>query len=871
MSSRPESAAADHRPPVLGVHGHDRRGDAALDVGAAEGAVAVRKSGRARPRWRDCDCTLDYCRGRVPDRTYYNHMAAMEEKRASEAAGRDLDYVIPMADGDGDPAMLDRFADLFADVGLSDVDVASIASDHGSGTEAPDDDHGQEGAADQAIKPRDRSRELVIFPGSPATRERCAAAYQALASRWNPPRDFMQDIVSMNRELFFPRDNVAPATWLVAQSMQDPGARRYSVLHLCPGPHRRSGDVACGFVYLPDADLQSCPECGQYRLVRAGIHEGQPRLFGIVFDLHMILRDKFATPGYSSQLNPTHGRQSPSSRPLDAVAECIWDSEIWREKMEQCPVMRSDRRHIALSLAQDSVSLTVDKKGGSSMHLYVLRDESLPPDVARKHENLELLAIVPNTYLTVDGERRRSKSEYIPFTKHIIGVISEAWTKGCDVLDADSQPPLMAFCVRPKLIFDVADYPGGCEIHGQLGSGATYGCIKCLIAGLYLGPGHMAYLDFIRFLPDDHPFRWDLRFGGEEMKAAPSARTHTDMTEQGQTAAEMQARWRRGLRGAPTALGKHGAATGIKNLSATASLPGRDDVQDQALDGMHTLAVVIGRIRDAVVGVRPVGKVAIAVKGMAESAPVDAPPQAPPAKRPSAAASSDASGQRRWEYLAVVAHKNASDGARSEYEVLWADQSKTWEAAEQVLRDVQIAESVACNAVTVYETDLIAKQHGDAAGVSFVHDRLRWGRQLEAIALEKQLCRTLDDGLNRVPYNPKLLPLSARRPLTRPQALKMRDTIRWGEGYAAYQLRGQWRGSVEERETGRIVRQFLALMPRLLTRSVSERDIQALEVDIPAAMAELVSVCMCMFSSFAEFDHTAFNRRWCCRQLNSPS
>jgi hypothetical protein len=45
-------------------------------------------------------------------------MAAMEEKRASEAAGRDLDYVIPMADGDGDPAMLDWFANLFADVAV---------------------------------------------------------------------------------------------------------------------------------------------------------------------------------------------------------------------------------------------------------------------------------------------------------------------------------------------------------------------------------------------------------------------------------------------------------------------------------------------------------------------------------------------------------------------------------------------------------------------------------------------------------------------------------------------------------------------------------------------------------------------------------
>ncbi len=127
----------------------------------------------------------------------------------------------------------------------------------------------------------------------------------------------------MNRELLPTRQRRARHL-AGSQSMQDPGARRYSVLHLCPGPHRQRSDVACGFVYLPDGDLslQSCPECGQYRLVRAGIHVGQPRLFGIVFDLRLILRDKFATPGCSSKLNPTHGRQSPSVRPLDAVAEC---------------------------------------------------------------------------------------------------------------------------------------------------------------------------------------------------------------------------------------------------------------------------------------------------------------------------------------------------------------------------------------------------------------------------------------------------------------------------------------------------------------------------------------------------------------------
>jgi len=644
--------------------------------------------------------------------------------------------------------------------------------------------------------------------------------------------------VNMNNQLLFPRGNDAP-TWPEALALDVDGTPRFHTLHLCPGPHRRKGDVPCGYVYLSaEPELQSCPRCGQYRLVQSGLLVGQPRWFGITFDFRKIWQDRFATPGYSSMLNPTHGRRLPQARPLDDKMENIWDSDIWREKVQECPVMSSERRNPAFSWSQDTVSLTVDKKGGRSFHLYVMRDESLPPDVARKHENLELLGILPNTFRTVDGELRRGKSEYIPFTKYLVAQMNKAWAKGIDVLDADSQPPMAPLCVHPKSVFDVHDYPGGCEIHGQLGSGATHGCIKCHIAGHYLGPGHMGYLDHRRYLPDDHPFRKDPRFGADELRLPPRARTHETMTEDGAAAARLQKNWRRRVYGAQAALGKHASTTGMKNESATASMPGRDDVRDQALEGMHTLNGVVGRVRDVLQGGRStsLSDGAIAVKGVAESTPA-AHHAAPPAKRrASAVASPAADGQKRWEYLAVVAHKNGDDGLRSEYEVLWVDGSKSWEAAEQLLRDVAVAESVTCNAVTVYETDLVARQHG-AEGVSVDHDRLRWASQLQAIVLERQVRQHLDDGLNRIPYNPKLLPASARRPLTRPQSLKMRDTIRWGESYAGYQLRAQWPGQ----ETGRIVRQFFALVPRLLSRSVSERDIQKLEIDIPVALAELVS------------------------------
>ena len=538
-------------------------------------------------------------------------------------------------------------------------------------------------------------------------------------------------------------------------------------------------------------------------------------------------------------LNPTHGRRLPQARPLDDKMENIWDSDIWREKVQECPVMSSERRNPAFSWSQDTVSLTVDKKGGRSFHLYVMRDESLPPDVARKHENLELLGILPNTFRTVDGELRRGKSEYIPFTKYLVAQMNKAWAKGIDVLDADSQPPMAPLCVHPKSVFDVHDYPGGCEIHGQLGSGATHGCIKCHIAGHYLGPGHMGYLDHRRYLPDDHPFRRDPRFGAEELRLPPAARTHATMTKDGATAAGLQKKWRRGVYGAQAALGKHASATGMKNESATASMPGRDDIRDQALEGMHTLNGVVGRVRDVVHGGRHAAASggALAVKGVAESTQA-AEHRGPLAKRRrSAVASPAADGQNRWEYVAVVAHRNMADGSmRSHYEVLWADGTKSWEAAEQFLRDATVAESVTCNAVTVYETDLIARQHG-TEGVSIVHDKLRWTSQLHAMALDRQERQDLDDGLNRMPFNPKLFPPTARRPLTRPQSLKMRDTVRWGETYAGYQLRAQWPGQ----ETGRIVRQFFALVPRLLSRSVSERDIQKLEIDIPVALAELVS------------------------------
>ena len=267
-------------------------------------------------------------------------------------AGSDLNFVPPMEGEAGDP---DAVSDHDLDEGEESEagsNRSEAASDDGDDDDGDHDPLGgvHSNADSHASVPRrvtanEQNRAQLLCAGSPASREHCAAAYIALEARWHPPRLLMEEMAAMNRDLLFPLGNVAP-TWSEARAIgSGPNLKRYYVLHLCPGPHKRSGGVACGYVYLPDDERLSCPDCKQYRLVQVGVHVGSPRLFGIVFDFDMIWQDKFATPGYSSQLNPTHGH--PFSEEPDAKMERLWDSGIWRDKVTRCPVMSKDRRHPA--------------------------------------------------------------------------------------------------------------------------------------------------------------------------------------------------------------------------------------------------------------------------------------------------------------------------------------------------------------------------------------------------------------------------------------------------------------------------------------------------------------------------------------------
>ena len=69
---------------------------AAGTAGVAPRAAAprVRKSLRKPTDWRYCDCGAAYCKGKVPERTFYRHQQTVEAER-TEGRGQGSQRFMP--------------------------------------------------------------------------------------------------------------------------------------------------------------------------------------------------------------------------------------------------------------------------------------------------------------------------------------------------------------------------------------------------------------------------------------------------------------------------------------------------------------------------------------------------------------------------------------------------------------------------------------------------------------------------------------------------------------------------------------------------------------------------------------------------------
>src|SRR5690348_3009343 len=84
--------------------------------------------------------------------------------------------------------------------------------------------------------------------------------------------------------------------------------------------------------------------------------------------------------------------------------------------------------------------------------------------------------------------------------------------------------------MRARLLPLIADYPGAAKALCLKGSGAICGCMKCNVRGTDCSAESKKKVHdcYRRWLPADHDWRHDPRFGDPEERSAPPLRTHAD-------------------------------------------------------------------------------------------------------------------------------------------------------------------------------------------------------------------------------------------------------------------------------------------------------------------------------------------------------
>jgi len=124
--------------------------------------------------------------------------------------------------------------------------------------------------------------------------------------------------------------------------------------------------------------------------------------------------------------------------------------------------------------------------------------------------------------------------------------------------------------------------------------------MKCVYTGVSVPEiSRVAYADYRRWLPADHPFRTDRKFGADELRPAPPRRTN-DSTRQ--FVAAVQAARAAGV--AHGNVGDPSKSTGVLGQSALARLAYYDLIRGLTVDPMHVMKDVVLHLMQLMKGER---------------------------------------------------------------------------------------------------------------------------------------------------------------------------------------------------------------------------------------------------------------------------
>ena len=149
---------------------------------------------------------------------------------------------------------------------------------------------------------------------------------------------------------------------------------------------------------------------------------------------------------------------------------------------------------------------------------------NFPPSMCMKKSNFILSLLIPG--------KNAPGSDMDVYYQPLVQDLLDLFTKGVRTYDASKGE---FFQLKAAVLWTITDFPGLGYVSGSVTSGEA-GCPDChsYTCSLRLGNGtKTCYMGHRRFLPEDHPFRFDAnKFGGKtEFRAAPTPLSGEEVLE----------------------------------------------------------------------------------------------------------------------------------------------------------------------------------------------------------------------------------------------------------------------------------------------------------------------------------------------------
>ena len=390
-----------------------------------------------------------------------------------------------------------------------------------------------------------------LFCGSTLSRLEATLLFMNVFRTHKATNACISEIMHLLATVVLPMPNSLPSSEPVATTMISRLGLKYHAIDACKN--------GCVLYRNGNAELQTCPVCHASRFKRVGASKVPHKVLRH-FPIIPRLRRMFSTPHLAALM--TWHAQNMSR---DGKMRGPWDSPQWDHIRERYSEFEADYRNVHLAMCADGLNPFGQKRSTHSLCPVLLLNYNIPPWLTIKKFFIMLALLMP-------GPEAVTSEHMDVYMAPLIEELRELWTDGVRCHDAARWRGEARFTLRAILLWCIHDFPA----YAMLAGTTNKGYCACPVCGPNTPSRYSTSLAKVvyggrhrRWLPPDHPFRFDVSmFINEELDEAPAVMTADDHIRWAYLRAEYaRLGGRMGREGDPT------LCSGVKRIPLLYTLP----------------------------------------------------------------------------------------------------------------------------------------------------------------------------------------------------------------------------------------------------------------------------------------------------------